>query len=154
AEWQRNIRIGEARGFDRDELAIRFRTARLCARPVRFDARLGPDDDDRAGRGQFAHDLVAICLAGAQVAIPPDAPAFRLEKRRQLERERVVCFGIADEDVGHGACGICECPAALVYLEIVARLNPTASPIRPPLSNSSHDLCLRAVISYRPPFTC
>ena len=45
---------------------------------------------DRPGRRQLFHDLVAVCVDGAEAAVPPDGDTYRDEIMKELAAARAV----------------------------------------------------------------
>ncbi|GAA4723844.1 hypothetical protein GCM10023325_21850 [Sphingomonas lutea] len=73
----------------------------------RADGALAPDDNHHLGRVEMAFDLLPPVGAAADMLVPPDVEAFRLERFDQGDQPLAVLRLVGDEDVirrvGHGA---------------------------------------------------
>src|SRR5262249_36765166 len=70
--------------------------------PIRFNAVLSPNRYNCSGCCQLLHDLVSVEISNSQTFILPNAPSLSFKKSRYLQRQWVVRFRVADEDICHG----------------------------------------------------
>src|SRR5262249_28113370 len=57
---------------------------------------------DRTSKPKLSHYLVTEIVAYGETCVPPDLPALGLQHRCELQRQRSICFGVADKDICHG----------------------------------------------------
>src|SRR5262249_4912 len=99
---RRKVLVAQMWKLDRDQLPISLGTTSFRPNRVRFNRCLGPYHYDRTSKPKLSHYLVTEIVAYSETCVPPDLPALGLQHRCELQRQRSICFGVADKDICHG----------------------------------------------------